>query len=523
MGVRHGVIGLLVSVAAWVMAAETPFPVSAARFFESDGRQRIAVAIQVPPGHSLYADMVAVTAEPPARLEPETIPPAGRHLDPVTGEDRPMYTQSVTQHFGVAGIGRDPLTLTVQLQGCAGDLCFLPEEKRLLVDAAGGFRELDPASVSSSAFPRAEAEPVPLRVLARAEGYMAAPAFLAFLKGESATDRGGAFRLEALLAGGGWASLLAILIGGILLNLTPCVLPMIPVNLAIIGAGSHAGSRRRGMGLGLVYGLGMAVAYGALGVLVVLTGAVFGSVNASPGFNLALGLLFVVMALAMFEWITIDLSRFQPARVASARRGDRRGLTAYGVAFGLGGLSAILAGACVAPVVVAVLARAAALYASGSSSGLWLPLVLGLGMALPWPLAGGGMAVLPKPGRWMVWIKRGLGVLILLLAMNYARDAWQGFRYKAGSVSLKDQVEQAVAESDRRGKPLLVDFWAGWCKSCTVMEQTTFRDPSVKQALEAFVVLKLRAERPTDPETKAVLTRFGVTGLPAFVIVEQAR
>jgi thiol:disulfide interchange protein DsbD len=182
-------------------------------------------------------------------------------------------------------------------------------------------------------------------------------------------------------------------------------------------------------------------------------------------------------------------------------------------------LSALLAGACVAPVVVAVLARAADLYAAGARTGLFLPLVLGIGMALPWPFAGAGMAVLPKPGRWMEWVKYAMGVVIVILALNYAWNAWNGFRWSRESADPRDALQQGLAESARTGKPVFIDFWATWCKSCRTMDETTFRDEAVKKALEDFVVVKYQAERPDDPETKPVLESYGVKGLPTYVIL----
>ena len=106
-------------------------------------------------------------------------------------------------------------------------------------------------------------------------------------------------------------AIIFILIGGLALNLTPCVLPMIPINLAIIGAGSQSGSKARGFALGATYGLGISLVYGLLGVVVVLTGSQFGTIQANPWFNLVIALIFTVLALAMFDVIQIDFSRFQ--------------------------------------------------------------------------------------------------------------------------------------------------------------------------------------------------------------------
>src|SRR5205085_3434110 len=125
---------------------------------------------------------------------------------------------------------------------------------------------------------------------------------------------------------------------------TPCVLPMIPINLAIIGAGAQAGSRSRGFMLGLAYGVAMALVYGILGLVVILTAGTFGTINSSPWFNAGIAILFVVLALAMFDLLVIDFSKYSSqVKIGEPGRGT------FLVAFSMGAVAALLAGACVAP------------------------------------------------------------------------------------------------------------------------------------------------------------------------------
>ncbi|MCK5863496.1 MAG: hypothetical protein KAH38_13480, partial [Candidatus Hydrogenedentes bacterium] len=159
-----------------------------------------------------------------------------------------------------------------------------------------------------------------------------------------------------------WVMLLLVLGGGILLNLTPCVLPLMPINIAIIGAGAHAGSRRRGFALGSAYGLGIALVYGALGLLVVLgMSAAFGTLNSTAWFNAVIALLFVLLSLAMFDIVEIDFSKYQ---AKMGLRGNSGGH--FLVALGMGAVSALLAGACVAPVVIYTILQAQDLYSQGN-------------------------------------------------------------------------------------------------------------------------------------------------------------
>jgi cytochrome c biogenesis protein CcdA len=357
-----------------------------------------------------------------------------------------------------------------------------------------------------------------------ASGYLATSDFLTFIHdAENGVTHGGLFEGRGPLA-----ILLIVFIGGLALNLTPCVLPMIPINLAIIGAGARAGNKQRGFVLGATYGAAMAIAYGVLGLVVILTAGTFGTINSSPWFNVGIAALFVVLGLAMFDVITIDFSRFSSG--IQFKQESRGSLL---LAFGMGAVAALLAGACVAPVVVQVVLFASNLYATGTHIALALPFVLGLGMALPWPAAGAGMALLPKPGKWMDRVKYAFGVFILATAAYYGYEAYSIFSNRnVDPASVRASVEaqlkagwyasldDGLQEATRTGKPVLIDMWATWCKNCLTMDRTTLEDPAVTSALQNYVKIKFQAEDPDDPAVKAAMQRFNAVGLPTYVILK---
>ncbi len=363
-------------------------------------------------------------------------------------------------------------------------------------------------------------------VLGTTGGYQNTADFLRFIKNaESGVKERGLFEGRGPLA-----ILLIVLVGGLALNLTPCVLPMIPINLAIIGAGAQASSRSRGFLLGSAYGGAMALVYGVLGLIVILTAGTFGTINSSPWFNLGIAILFVVLGLAMFDVLLIDFSKYSSGLGTGSGRGS------FGLAFSMGAVAALLAGACVAQVVIQVVLFSSNLYATGTKIALALPFFLGVGMAIPWPIAGAGLAALPKPGMWMVRVKQAFGVFILATAAYYGYEAYSIFSNRwvdptAVASSVEEQLKagwnsslaEGLAAAEREQKPVLIDMWATWCKNCLTMDKTTLASSDVQTALNGYVKIKYQAEDPDEQPAKAVMQRFDAVGLPAYVILRPAR
>jgi Thiol:disulfide interchange protein len=268
----------------------------------------------------------------------------------------------------------------------------------------------------------------------------------------------------------------------------------------------------------------MALVYGLLGLVVILTAGTFGTLNSSPWFNVGITVLFVFLGLAMFDVVTVDLSRFSSGfRVGESSRGT------FVLAFTMGAVAALLAGACVAPVVIEVVLFSSKLYAGGTKLALGLPFLLGLGMAVPWPLAGAGLAALPRPGAWMVRVKQAFGVLILATAAYYGYEAYGLFKSRGAQPSQLasgpradgwyDSLADGLAVAKREGKPVIIDMWATWCKNCVVMDQTTFKDPAVTAALDGYVKIKFQAEDIDHGDAQALLDRFNSFGLPTYAIL----
>jgi len=526
---------------------------------------RVALQVSLPEGLHVQSNKPRDPSLIPTELRVESLSgitvdeivyPSSTDLEQV-GQDQPLAVFEREFAIGVSlalaptvPVGELVVPVRLRYQACDATVCYAPATAeaqwtlRVIGSAVPVAAARHPEVFSRIAFGSGEApaaaivRPVQPRpsegaatelaqlddftVLASEGGYLGSQKFLRFIhNAEAGIKERGMFEGRGPLA-----ILLIVLAGGLALNLTPCVLPMIPINLAIIGAGKAARSRRRGFLLGSAYGAAMAFVYGVLGLIVILTASTFGTINSSPWFNLAIALLFVVLGLAMFDVIEIDFSRFGSGfRAAEDQRGT------LWLAFGMGAVAALLAGACVAPVVIQVVLFSSTLYATGTTVALALPFFLGLGMAIPWPIAGAGLAAI-KPGAWMVRVKQALGVVILGTAIYYGYLGYELLSNRwvdAGAVtsSVDEKVKagwhaslsEGLAVAARERKPVLIDMWATWCKNCLTMDKTTLKDEAVLAALSGYVKIKVQAEEPDQPPAKDVMRRFGTVGLPAYVIL----
>ena len=527
---------------AFGLQTRSPFGI-AVQMKKEANPQTLQIAFTVPPDCHIYQERLHFLDNSGNEVVPSLMPAPKMVFDKASKKEKPVYENDFQLELPAEAFLKTPLT--IKFQGCTNDQCYFPEIRTFTAVAAGEFHELLDTDSTSEGEVTANPDDTKdwtkelhgFNVAAKQSGYMGAKNFIAFLDrsvsgNDQADDPLGKLGKSSLLL-----KLIIILVGGFLLNLTPCILPMIPINLAIIGAGRAASSKFSGLRNGLIYGLGMALAYGVLGLVVVLTGAKFGTLNSSIWFNLMIAGIFTILALGMFGVINIDFSNFSSKFGPKGKPSATGFLLQTAMILSMGAIAALLAGACVAPVVIAVVLYSTKEYASGNFAGLLLPFLLGTGMALPWPLAGAGLSFLPKPGRWMNRVKYGFGALILVFGFYYVYLAVDAYRASQDATKLAAAPEgsevrvknnpnrdlaSALQKAREQGKPVIIDFHASWCKNCSAMDETVFNRKEVKEKLSDFVLVRYAAEAPGKSPASEVLGHFGIVGLPSYVVLTKA-
>ncbi len=208
--------------------------------------------------------------------------------------------------------------------------------------------------------------------------------------------------------------LLLVFAGGLALNLTPCVYPMIPITITYFG-GQAQGKKGSLIAHAGLYVIGMAVTYSLLGVIAALTGGLLGAALQYPPVLIGISVVMVFLALSMFDVFELRM----PAFLNRLAGGNRKG---FAGTFLMGLTVGIVAAPCIGPFVFGLLT-----YVGNRGSAFWgflLFFVLALGLGLPLLILGifsGSIHKLPRSGEWMVWIRKVFGFILLAMAVFFLR------------------------------------------------------------------------------------------------------
>ena len=225
-------------------------------------------------------------------------------------------------------------------------------------------------------------------------------------------------QLNTYLQGAPLLALPAAFLAGVLTSFTPCIYPLIPITIGIIGAKSSQ-TRKRGFLLSLVYVLGLSLVYAALGAIAALSGMFFGQISTSMWAYLIVGNLFLLFGLSMLDVFSLEFTFLQKWNPSAKGSGV---LTA----FTFGGISALIAGPCTTPVLGTLLAFVAS--RQNVVLGFSMLFLFAFGMGSLLIIVGtftGLLSTIPRSGAWMITIKKAFGFLMIGLGEYFILKAGQ--------------------------------------------------------------------------------------------------
>lgn len=462
---------------------------------ETDQIAQLEIDLKLPDKYKAYEDQFRLKV-----LSPEGVQTSQFHLDPVKEVFDKFSKKNKKVMLGSAKIrtavefrnlkqtGEQKIVLELMYQACTDSYCLFPQA--LNVDV---YFKAKP-SPSASALP---------------------------MSFEGAYQKG-------LI----WAFLFVFAFG-FLTSFTPCVYPMIPITLAILGKEAHVRSRTQNFLVSLTYVGGIAVTFSSLGVFAASTGVLFGSFMASPWVLGFICFVFMAMSLSMFGIYELQAPRFLRDGVLSHMQ-----LHGYIGAFISGLLAGVIASPCVGPVLVGVLTFVA--QTKNLWLGFWLLFFYALGMGLIFLALGlstNMTKLLPKSGAWMNRVKILFGILLFAASIYYldvllvsskaisvsfisrifspsTEEKKPGFAID--TIKWQDYSDELIAQAAANRKPVMIDFRADWCAACLEMEEKTFPSQGLQLLSGQFVMIRFDATQESA-KLSELKEKYQIVGLPTIL------
>lgn len=498
---KRGIVAILIACVVLVLGAcagehgEPRFQIMTAegKVEAAPGDQfRTSVIVVIPKEFYLKADALRVkTPQIMGVVFDEVVPPPPTEMLDVVGKLTPVYIGEIGVPVSgrlTAGAprGTRDVRLGVTYQGCSEKLCLRPRTETVSFELVVGQRSAAPVVIS---------QPQPQGMLR---------SMLSAVRFEQILDRGVLW------------TVLIVFIAGLITALTPCIWPLLPVMFVIIGVErQHSFLRNFLLSASMVAGL--VIVYALMGVGAVVLGKNLGFVFQQRWFLFVIAGFFFLMALGMFGVFHIHISkRWEHLLHALGGKGFR-GAFLSGLGLGL------IASPCTGPVVAGLLGYVAmqASYVMGFA----LLVVFGIGMGLVFILLGAGYGMLVdhvRSGGWMMWMKRVLGLVLLLPAVFYLSTALGVGGLKPPSkgphVAWVDDLERAMDFAQESDRPIMVDFSAEWCAPCHTLERTFFRRPEIVRLSMQMVPVRINATYESK-ELRSLMDEYCVVGFPAILFL----
>lgn len=564
---------------ASALAAEKDVEVSSRVGVSTGSTFDLHVRFQLPEGLHLYKDSLVFSWDELRGVrQPELLFPAAKTI--ADFGDVYEATVQVVVRFVVTGAPKETVAVRGQVEyaACEGTLCLLPQTRPIQHTLSiASPTDQSPETVGSASAPGVASE----RSTAANEQVPRSQGRKGTVKGPSSASAGTKDRplasREQPPKRAGWKEfmwwIVTAFLAGIGISLTPCVYPMIPITLAVVG-GQKERSKAVSVLLSAVYVLGISITYSIAGYFIAKLGSSVEPTFQSPFLLVPIAGVFVLFALSMFDVITIQT----PPRLSGlVQRLSGRQKGAIGVLV-LGMASGLVAGPCVSAPLLAILTKIAR--GGDRLLGFWTMFAVAWGMGLLLIVAGASSSVLPKAGPWMEWLKKLFGFIMLWAAVYFLRPlvgeaafqlltasallagvvflgcldvltaessvgdrvkrliglaavlvaallAFSGFSELAGvqhpASALTAKAPSPFAQADesllqaalRSGQPVIVDFYGERCSACKKLDRTTFADEIAIKALARFRALKIDVGRHRD-----IAKRLNVPAVPALILFD---
>ena len=357
---------------------------------------------------------------------------------------------------------------------------------------------------------------------------------------------------------------LLVFLGGLALNLTPCIFPLIPITVSYFG-GQATGKISKSFVLALFYVLGIAVTYSILGTVAASTGSMLGSALQKPGVIIFIALVLLALSLSMFGFYEIRIPMALANMGGKSRQGNL-GALFMGLTVG------IIAAPCIGPFVLSLLIFVAE--QGNPLLGFWLFFMLSLGLGLPFLILGtfsGSISALPQSGVWMIWVRNFFGVVLVAMAVYFLKPLiadnfyiyfistilfiggiYLGFLEKSTGGKLfktfrlligigfiaggayffmpeEEKPEMAwqafdyaiLDEAKSSQTAVILDFYADWCVPCKELDHITFRDEMVVERTKNITALKVNLTAEGDELVKKIKQDFNIMGVPTVIFLDK--